>query len=91
MKGGFGFSAKIKNNGQYDITDINWSINFEGDMILFGKNKNGKINLPAGSETLLKSGLIIGLGETIITTIIQDEVGKISKGFIIGPIIINVT
>ena len=90
IKGGFGFRAIIKNNGEEDVTDVDWNINFEGDIILLGKHKSGKIDIPVGEEAIIKSGLIFGFGETRITTIIKDEAGKISTGFMFGPLLFGV-
>ena len=69
---------------------MDWNINFEGDIILLGKHKSGKIDIPVGEEAIIKSGLIFGFGETRITTIIKDEAGKISTGFMFGPLLFGV-
>lgn len=89
-KGGFGFSALIKNNCEDDFNDVNWSMKIESEIILLGSEKSGKINIPAEGEVKIKSGLVFGWGETIISTIIHGEAGKISTGFMFGPFLLNV-
>jgi hypothetical protein len=65
--GGFGVSAKIKNNGATALTDVPWTIDLEGGLILVGKTKTGTIeNLPAGEEVTVKS-IVLGFGKPTIT------------------------
>jgi hypothetical protein len=89
VKGGFGFSAIIKNNGEED-TDVNWTIDFESDILILGKHKSGKIVIPAGGEVKIRSGLIFGFGDTKIATKVKDKAGISSSGFMFGPLLLSV-
>ncbi len=64
----FKVSAVIKNNGSADATGVDWSITFDGGLILMGKEISGRIILiPAGEEVIVSSKLILGFGKTMIT------------------------
>ena len=64
----FKISAVVKNNGSVDATWVNWSIILDGGLILSGKETRGRIlNLPAGEEKTVSSGLILGFGKTVVT------------------------
>ena len=61
-------STVIKNRGGVDATMVNWNITLDGGIILLGKETTGSIlNLPAGEEKTISSGLIFGFGKTLIT------------------------
>ena len=64
----FKVSAVIKNTGGVAATGVNWSITLTGGFILSGKKTSGRIlNLPAGEETTISCGSILGFGKTTIT------------------------
>ncbi len=64
--GFFKLDAVLKNNGDEEITCVKWNINLEGGAFI-GKESSGEVDIPAGEETTIKSGLILGFGETKIT------------------------
>jgi hypothetical protein len=61
-------TAVIKNTGDADATDVDWSINLNGGLILLGKETTGTAaTIPAGGQVEVTSGLILGFGKTTIT------------------------
>ena len=58
--------------------------------MILGAEKTGKIDIPTGEETKLKSGLFFGFGKTKIHTIIHGKAGKVSTGYMIGPFLLNI-
>jgi len=84
--GFFSINALIKNLGELEATDVQWSIRIEGGTILIGRETVGVIDsiLP-GDESTIISNPIIGFGKvTIITTaeIPENSGEKINNGFI---------
>jgi hypothetical protein len=61
-------TAVITNTGSADATDVDWSIAFDGGLILLGKETTGTAAIiPAGGQVEVTSGLILGFGKTTIT------------------------
>ncbi len=68
IKGGlFRVKADIKNIGFAEITDANWDITLDGGLILLGGHTPGIISIPLGGEETVKSNVVLGLGQIIIT------------------------
>ncbi len=64
----FRVNAVIKNNGATDTSNVKWNIILNGDSILLGKESNGEIpSIPAGGQTTVHSGLIVGFGKIEVT------------------------
>ncbi len=70
IKGGlFKLSTNIKNVGEAEATDIQWTISLDGGSILLGKESHGEIGyLDPGEEAEIKSKIIFGLGKTLVRT-----------------------
>jgi PKD repeat protein len=67
VKGGFGVSVSIKNTGETQITDIQWTINMTGGLVLLGKTKSGSIeSLDPDATATVKDPLVFGFGKTTI-------------------------
>lgn len=67
IRGDFGVSAVIKNTGEEDLSDIEWSIVLKKGLVLIGREKTGVIeNLPAGEEVQIFS-FVFGIGFIDIT------------------------
>jgi len=78
----FKVNAMIKNNGDIDATDVNWSIILDGGIILLGKNTSGNIlSIPDGEETTISSSLIFGFGKTVVRVTV-DSVTKEQDVFV---------
>jgi len=72
----FKVSTVIRNIGDVDATMVNWSITLDGGIILLGKETTGNIlSLAAGDEATISSGLICGLGNTVITVSAECDEG----------------
>jgi hypothetical protein len=86
VKGGFGISATVKNTGDHEWNDIKWSIELNGDAIIFlppERTKFGTIpRLAPGEETTIKTGLVLGLGKTAITIKTGDTQNN-QEGFVL--------
>lgn len=64
----FKINAVIKNTGGVDALHVNWSIFLKGGFIFLGKETSGKVLvIPAGGESTISSGVILGFGKTVIT------------------------
>lgn len=64
IKGGLGVTAVITNEGSSDLSNIDWTIDLDGDKIFVGKTKSGTIaSLPAGESKKVKD-FVIGFGST---------------------------
>jgi len=51
---------------------VDWSITLEGGLIILGKETTGTVDIPAGDEVIIKSSLIFGIGNTVITVTAND-------------------
>ena len=66
IKKGLGVTAVIKNTGATNLTNISWSIDLTGGIIVMGKTKTGLIpSLAVGKEYKAKD-FVIGFGRTSI-------------------------
>ena len=76
IKGGlFKVSAEIKNIGDLDATEVNWTITLDGGAFI-GKETTGTIpSLVIDSEETISSKLILGLGPTTVTVTAQSAEG----------------
>ena len=64
--GFFRVKAVLKNNLDEEITCVRWNITLEGGALI-GKQSSGEVDIPGSGEATIKSGLILGIGETKIT------------------------
>ncbi len=73
----FKITAVIKNIGGADATMVDWSIILDGGFILLGKETSDSIvNIPAGDEVTISSGLIFGFGKTVVTVTAECAEGS---------------
>jgi len=68
VSGGIGVSAVVANVGTAEATNVEWSIDLEGGLILIGGHKEGIISsiAPGASETI-KIPFVLGLGAATVT------------------------
>ena len=64
ITGGFGITAVIKNIGNNDINNVEWSISVKGGILIFPKKTSGTIDtLAVGDSKEIKMSLFgLGLG-----------------------------
>jgi hypothetical protein len=75
ISGGFGVSAVIENTGNAAATDVQWSIELEGGLVILGRKTTGTIpTLEPGESTTVKSSLIFGIGKPTIKVTADDAV-----------------
>ncbi len=89
ISGGMGVTAMINNTGTAEATNIPWSIYFCSGLVFIGGFTEGTINIPAGGETTISSGLVFGIGPGSITVTAGDSI-KIVSCFILGPLILRI-
>jgi hypothetical protein len=85
ISGGFGLSVVIKNVGETDLSELRWSFELNG-LILIGNTDGTITSLPAGSETKIRK-LAFGIGSGAIRITVGD-LSKTASFFIIGPFVI---
>ncbi|MCK5261963.1 MAG: PQQ-binding-like beta-propeller repeat protein, partial [Thermoplasmatales archaeon] len=68
ISGGLGINAIIRNTGEEDVTDLEYSIALDGGFILLprGGVATGTIDIPAGDEVSI-GAIVLGLGRSEIT------------------------
>ena len=63
----FKIKATIKNTGGAEATDVQWSITLYGEKIWIGGRSSGVTpSIPAGTEAIVTSDLILGFGEITV-------------------------
>jgi subtilisin family serine protease len=76
IKGGFGVSLVITNNGTINLTNVIWQIQVKGGILgLINKTVNGTVDIKAGESKTLPTGMLLGLGSLNISA----QVGAIKK------------
>ncbi|MCK4416379.1 MAG: PKD domain-containing protein, partial [Thermoplasmatales archaeon] len=82
--GFFKVNAVIRNLGEIEATNIQWSITLDGGIIL-GRETTGTIpNIPPGGNVTVNSNLILGFGEITVTAkaeITENTHEKTNNGF----------
>ncbi|MBN1280230.1 MAG: choice-of-anchor D domain-containing protein [Candidatus Thermoplasmatota archaeon] len=70
----FKVSAELLNNGTGDVTDVNWSIQLSGGLVLLGKTAQDILpSLPQGSVEVVTDRPVFGLGRVQITVSADAE------------------
>jgi len=86
-------NAEIKNIGDFDFSNVSWSISVSGGMLgLINRTDSGNIpTLEAGESKLVRALPVFGLGkiEIIVTTSMPgiNTIRKSSEGFVLGPLV----
>jgi len=85
--GGFGVSATIKNIGDADATNVQWSITAEGTVFVGGE-KTGSIAsiAPGGSAAI--SSFLLGFGDVSIDILAECDEGSGSKESVSGKLLL---
>lgn len=90
FKGGFGFSAVVKNIGEDPATNITWSIDIGGKHVI------GEISsLASNGSMTIKAGFVLGFGKTPIVVAATCEEGfsvtKNGKAFLLFIFVLGVS
>lgn len=85
--------AEIKNIGDSEFTNVNWSISVVGGMLgLINITATGTITLEANSSKIVRALPVFGLGKiqvTVTTTMPGlNIIEKTREGFVLGPFVI---
>ena len=90
INGFFRVSADIKNTGETTATNVEWSIDLEGGLILAGDHSDGVIDeLAPGATKTIRQTTLYGIGMTTITVTVGDNT-KQATAFILGPLVLGV-
>ena len=83
VSGGIGVSAVIENVGTADATDVHWSINLEGGLVIVGGSAEGTISaIPVGGSATVKIPFVLGLGGVTIK-VAADGATKTASGTVL--------
>jgi hypothetical protein len=89
IKQDHGLSFFVKNNGNEDMNNLNWSFQLDGFLITgFSYNEGVIDSLPAGSQsTVFTTGIFFGIGPAYLRINI-NEICKTIYFFMIGPFLL---
>ena len=85
----------MKNTGEGEATDVDWSITLDGGLIILGKETTGNFpTIAADGEEEIKTGLVFGIGKPTITVYAECAEGKTADanatGFVLLFFVMNV-
>ncbi|MGC9424208.1 hypothetical protein, partial [Vibrio sp.] len=90
ISGGFGISATVENVGETDASNIEWSIDIAGN-VMIGSHFDGVISsLQSGGSVKIRSGFVLGFGPARITIVAAGEAQTVNC-FVIGPFLLGMT
>ncbi len=89
ISGGMGITATITNTGTEDATGVPWSIDVSG-LVFLGGHTEGTIDVLAGGEATISSGLVFGIGPGTIA-VTAGGASKTASCFILGPLVLGVS
>jgi hypothetical protein len=75
----FRLQATIANDGAVDAEDVDWRIQFDGGAIIGASSEGTGLTVPAGDQATISSGLVLGLGPTVVTTTVEYGAGGINE------------
>lgn len=84
---GFGVTATIENTGTADAVDLECAITIDATLMIIGGAKEFTINVAAGGETDISTGLILGFGPATITVTAGDA-SQQATGTVLGPFVL---
>jgi hypothetical protein len=89
ITGGFGsVTAEVKNTGAGEASNVTWSINLEGGLVLLGRETTGMITkIQPGFSPQIQTGFLLGIGKVTITVTVGSA-EKTSSAFLLGPFVL---
>ena len=94
IRGGLGVHAKIVNEGEYQATNIDWSISVTGGLFrqINATTTDYLSQIAVGDDVSISSDIIIGLGPITIDIYASGQnagiVSEQKQGFLLGPYIL---
>lgn len=77
ISGGSGISVAIRNIGDTNLTNINWTISCDGGLVLIGKNAQGTIPIIYREKSeIVKIPFVLGFGKPLITATAHSSEGS---------------
>jgi hypothetical protein len=77
ISGGSGISVAIRNLGDTNLTNINWTISCDGGLVLIGKNAQGTIPIIYREKSeIVKIPFVLGFGKPLITATAHSAEGS---------------
>jgi PKD repeat protein len=90
IQGGFGVGVNIKNIGSDNCSNVSWSINVSGRIILSGGYTHNTIpELAVNGTKTIKSTNLWGIGSITIAVQVEDK-HKNATAFLLGPLVLGV-
>lgn len=88
ISGGIGVSANVKNIGNADATNVQWSINLDG-LVLLGKESSGSFaTIAPGESKQIKSKFPLGFGDMDITITANSNEGASAEKTASGKLLL---
>jgi hypothetical protein len=89
ITGGFGsVTAKVKNTGAGEASNVPWSISLTGGLVLSRRETTGTLTkIQPGFYPQIKTGFLFGIGKVTIT-VTADVAEKTASAFLLGPLVI---
>jgi len=88
INGGIGINAIIRNKGEINLTNVTWSIELDGGLIILGKTGSGEIPLLLPDQTTtVEIPLVFGFGKTPITVNVDAEETNSTSRIVQGRVV----
>jgi len=89
VSGGFGITVTVKNVGSADGVGMPWTIDLSGTVFI-GSSQEGTVDVVAGAEATISSGLVFGIGSVDIA-VTAGGAATTKSGFILGPLVLGIS
>jgi hypothetical protein len=94
ITGGFGVHVEIRNTGNNNVMNVQWTITLNG-LVFFSRENNGTFTkIIPGFRPIASTGLLFGIGPVGITVIaVADGLNPVEKqgsAFLLGPFVSRV-
>ncbi len=87
VSGGFGITAEIYNNGETNLSNLEWSMVFDGPIVMQKGNEGVITSLPADGKVDIHTRFVLGLGPAHLT-ITVGAFAKECEVILIGPFVL---
>jgi uncharacterized repeat protein (TIGR01451 family) len=88
VTGGLGITAKVRNSGTVDASNVTWSITLDGGLVLVGRVTTGTlVQILSGVSMQIRTGFLVGVGRITIT-VAASVAEKTVSGLLLGPFVV---